>query len=71
MEPIANSAHGLQVWDIFPVRIESEVSHFDDNSAQEMKTESYNNCFLDEAAPRHRLWTAAAGWIMPHNEELD
>ena len=48
-----------------------KYSHFDDNSAQETKTGSYNNCFLDEAAPRHRLWTAAAGWIMPHNEELD
>ena len=28
-----------------------KYSHFDDNSAQETKTGSYNNCFFDEAAP--------------------
>ena len=40
--------------------------HFDDNSAQETKTGSFDNCFLDEAAPGHRLWTAVAGWTLPH-----
>ena len=68
-EPIANSAHGLQVWGIFPITELSQKQkylHFDDNSAQETKTGSFDNCFLDEAAPGHRLWTAVAGWTMPH-----
>ena len=68
-EPIANPAHGLQVWGIFPITELSQKQkylHFDDNSAQETKTGSFDNCFLDEAAPGHRLWTAVAGWTMPH-----